>query len=324
MGWALNNIRESKSNMASNPIPESYPSLIVQLTEAYDGANNIGAGIPLLINTAALIGTDRLALITAQGEYRTARSALVPLSATRKAAVNAAYEFCLTTRDVLAFYLGREFSEAWLAAGWMDTLAIPQSYDGLYELSLTLTGYLTANPTQENEDLGVTAANAQTMVNNLGGANVAVINAEALSLTTRDVRDAKLAAVRKRLSGLCKELSQRLEPLDPRWRQFGFNMPGAATVPAVPEAVAVTPLSGARFQIACDASPNATSYRFYYQRPILDPEPILAGSASEPLFVTEPLSAGQVYQVYVSATNEGAESDLSDPVNATALLAQAA
>jgi hypothetical protein len=46
--------------MASNPVPKSYPSLIVQLSEAFVGAENIGAGIPLLINTATLIGADRV------------------------------------------------------------------------------------------------------------------------------------------------------------------------------------------------------------------------------------------------------------------------
>ncbi len=80
----------------------------------------------------------------------------------------------------------------------------------------------------------------------------------------------------------------------------------------------------ARFQIACDPSPNATLYRFYYQRPILDPEPIFAGHAAEPLFVTESLTAGQQYLVYVSATNEGAESELSEPVSATTQLELAA
>ena len=38
--------------MACNPVPRSYPSLVVHLTEADDGASSIGAGIPLLINTA--------------------------------------------------------------------------------------------------------------------------------------------------------------------------------------------------------------------------------------------------------------------------------
>jgi hypothetical protein len=71
-------------------------------------------------------------------------------------------------------------------------------------------------------------------------------------------------------------------------------------------------------RFACDASANATRYRFYTQRPILDPEPILAGSA------TEPLVAGQGYQIYISAINGGAESELSEPVNATPVLAAAA
>ena len=59
----------------------------------------------------------------------------------------------------------------------------------------------------------------------------------------------------------------------------------------LPGRLGVTPLPLARLQITCDASPNATNYRFYTQRPIVDPEPILAGSATEPLFVTEPVNA---------------------------------
>ncbi len=310
--------------MACNPIPQSYPSLIVHLTEANDGANSIGAGIPLLINTPALIGADRLALITAQSDYGEARSAIVPLSAARRAAVTTAYDFSFKARGVLENYLGREWSEAWIAPGWVSDLQVPQSYDGLYTLVLTLVNYFAAHPTQENEDLGVTSAIAGTTLNGLENANEAVINAEAVSLTKRQVRDTKVTAARKRLSGLCKELSQRLEPLDARWRQFGFNMPGAATVPEVPENVVVTPLPDGRLQVECDPSTNATSYRFYTQRPIIDPEPVLAGSSTEPLFVTDPLTLGQIYSVFVSAVNEGAESELSNAVSSTPVLAAAA
>jgi len=140
----------------------------------------------------------------------------------------------------------------------------------------------------------------------------------------REDRDAKQMALRKRLSGLCKELSQRLEPLDGRWRDFGFNLPGAATTPAVPRHVSVDNHMPLQFLVACDPSPNATGYRFYYQRPIVDPEPIWAGSATDPLFVITDLAAGQLYQVFVSATNEGAESELSTPVQAAAQAAVAA
>lgn len=310
--------------MAANPIPEAYPSFVVQLTEAFNGAETVGASVPVIINTGTLIGADRQALLIAQGEYRGARSSISSLSAARKAAVATAYLFCSTARDVLIFYLGREFNEAWVAAGFVDTLEIPQSFDGLYDLSLALETYFTNHEAQENPTLNVTAERAAEVAAAMTTASMAVINAEAFAATKKEVRDAKLAAARKRLTDLCKELSMRLGPLDPRWRQFGFNLPGAATVPAVPTNVVVTPLAGAVLQIACAPSANATRYRFYVQRPIIDPEPVLAGSATEPLFLTEGLTAGQVYQVYVSAINEGAESELSVPVTATPVLSAAA
>ena len=97
-----------------------------------------------------------------------------------------------------------------------------------------------------------------------------------------------------------------------------------ATVPAVPGDVVVMALPGARLQIACDPSPGATSYRFYTQRLIVDPEPVLAGGARGPLFVTAPLVPGAEYLIYVGAVNEGAESSLSEPVSAKPLLDQAA
>lgn len=310
--------------MAANPIPESYPSFIVHFTRAFTGAESIGASVPVVINTGPLIGADRQALLIAQGEYRAARSAIVQLAQPRRDAVDATHSFCTTARDVLMFYLGREYSHAWVAAGFVKDLEIPQAFDELYDLALALETYFTGHVAQENEKLNVTADRAAEVAAAMVTADTAVTNAEAFAGTKKDVRDEKLAAARKRLTDLCKELSMRLGPLDQRWRQFGFNLPGAATVPAVPVDVVVTPLVGGSLQIACAPSANATRYRFYTQRAILDPEPIFAGSSTEPLFVTEPLTAGTVYLIYVSAINDGAESELSEPVNATPVLAQAA
>ncbi len=310
--------------MAGNPIPRSYPSLVLHITKAENGAVAVGASVPLLINPPIPIGEDRAALITAQNEYREARSAIVPLSAARREALAAAYNFCYTARNVLEKYLGRAWSEAWLAAGRETDLAIPQSFEDLYALSLTLKSYFTAHPTQENEELGVTAAAATDVSDDLRDADNAVDAAEQLAGDKKIVRDDKQKAVRKRLGSLCKELSVRLDDMDPRWRRFGFNLPGAATVPEIPENVVVVPQPGARLQISCDPSTNATGYRFYAQRPIVDPEPVHLGSSVEPLFLTEALSVGQVYSVFISAVNEGAESELSNAVSATPILAAAA
>lgn len=310
--------------MACNIVPSSYPSLVLHLTEAEDGATSVGASVPVVINTAIAIGEDRAFLIAAQGQYRAARKALVPLYATRRTAIKDAQAFAFKARGVLEITLGDVWSEAWIDTGWMLSLAIPQSYEGIYELAVTLVTYFTANPTMQNEELGITIAAAQAVETALRTANQAVNNAETVSGDKKIERDKKFKAGRKRLMGLCKELSIRLDDLDPRWRAFGLNMPGATTVPSIPENIVVVPQPGSRLQIACDEATNATNYRFYLQRPILDPEPIPVGSSPAPLFVTEALTPGQVYLVYVSASNEGAESDLSNAVSATPVLAAAA
>ncbi len=85
-----------------------------------------------------------------------------------------------------------------------------------------------------------------------------------------------------------------------------------------------TPTLPGQLQVTCDPSVTATGFRFYYQRPILDPEPIPAGGATDPLFVITGLASGQTYAIYVSATNGGGESDLSEPATAVATLAAAA
>ncbi len=310
--------------MASNKIPNSLPSLFRLSTQAFEGADNHGASVPLLINTPELIGADRLALILAQDEYQIARASLVTLSTARKDAVAATYDFCFTVRDLLTFYFGRQYSNLWLAAGWIDGTAVPQNYDELYMLVNRISNYFTANPAKENPAVGVTAAHAQTLAIAMQSSDTAYLDGEVSSMTKRNVRDEKLAAMRKRLSGLCKELSQRFDDLDPRWRWFGFNLPGAATVPEVPQEVVAFALSGARLQISCDPSVGATSYRFFVQRPILDPVPMPVGTSTEPLLITDPLTIGQAYLVYVSATNDGAESLLSTPVTVTAVAAVAA
>jgi hypothetical protein len=310
--------------MASNKIPDGYASLIVQGNDAQAGAEAIGDEVPLLVNTEELIAGNVAAAQSTQLAYKTTRAGLAGLSATMKSERDLAYDFCFKSRDLLRVYCGREWCEAWLATGFEDGLAVPRNYADQHELLVSLNNYFTLNPTHENAAVGITAAIANTRLVALQAAHEAINFRWALIETKKQARDAAVTALRKRLNGLCKELSQRFEDMDPRWMDFGFNMPGAPTTPEVPEDVVVTPLPASRLQVVCAPSPNASRYRFYYQRPIVDPAPIFAGGSEDPLFIIEGLTAGQVYQVYVSAANDGAESQLSEPVNATPVLAVAA
>lgn len=310
--------------MASNNIPNRYASLMVLGEDAQSGAELIGASVPLLINTEELIATDVAAAQAAQLSYKTTRAALAGLYAALAEERTLAYDFCFKARDLLRVYCGRDWCVAWQATGFEDNLAVPRSYEDLRELLVALNNYFILNPTHENAAVGITAALASTRAVALKAAHDAIRTRWTLVDTKLIARDAAVAALRKRLSGLCKELSQRFEDMDPRWNEFGFNRPGAPTTPEVPQEVTVTPIPESRLEVACAPSPNATRYRFYYQRPIVDPAPIFAGTAEDPLFIITGLTAGQVYQVYVSAANDGAESQLSEPVNGTPLLAAAA
>ena len=131
-------------------------------------------------------------------------------------------------------------------------------------------------------------------------------------------RDAAVRKLRTRIRGLINELDQLIEPLDPRWLSFGFNMPGAPEVPEVPLNVEVDNQIPGELYVTCDPSPLADHYRFWkqVQGPLTELE--LAGSSDEPAFVIEGLTPGTVYLISVSAVAEGGnESQLSTAVAST-------
>lgn len=310
--------------MATNKLPASYPGLVLLSQRCFNGATTHGADIPLVLNTAARIGADRTALLTAQAVFQAGCGTSPGISTALKAARTAAYDFGRAARNVLENYLGTQHSEAWRPTGFIQNLEVPRKESGLVTLVTALRAYFLAHTAQENPALNVTALQAETLLANLTTTRQAFDALKGGCRTDRVDRDAKAYAMRRRLSGLVNELKQAISPLDPRWLDFGLNQPGAASVPKAPLEVVATPTLPGQLQVTCDPSVTATGYRFYYQRPIVDPEPILAGGATDPLFVITGLTPGQSYAVYVSATNAGGESELSEPVTAVVILAAAA
>lgn len=310
--------------MATNPMPTSYPGLVLLSQRCLNGATTQGADIPLLINTAARIAADRTAMLAAQATYHAGCGNGPAVSTALKAARTAAYDFGRAARNVLENYLGTKHTEVWIATGFVRNLSVPQTERGLVALLTALESYLASNSDQENAALNVTAARAGTLLQSLTTARMDCDTVKAACRADRIARDAKVKAMQKRLTGLISELKQVISPLDPRWFDFGLNQPGAASVPAAPENVVAIPTLPGQLEVMCDPSVTATGYRFYYQRPILDPELIEAGSASDPLFIITGLTPGESYAIYVTATNAGGESELSEPVLATVTLAAAA
>lgn len=300
--------------MAANPVPARFGELMELSAENVAGATALGATIPLVINTAALISADRSAALSAQNAYETVLAGFRNLRGTVEAARANAYEFATITRNWLENFLGRRWNQDWRAVGFDgNSLAIPRTEAGLVTLVERMGLYLSAHSSQENPNLNITAARAGTLYSALTQARVN-INAQCNQCgTLKAARDAAVTTLGRRIRGLCNELLQRIGRNDPRWREFGLNVPAASTVPAVPVEVVLSNSTPGQLLVTCAPSAHASYYRFFAQRTIVDPEPVFVGRSDNPLFLITGLVPGAAYEVFVTAANSGAESRFSEP-----------
>ena len=305
--------------MASNAIPPGINDLLRLSNEALAAATALGASLPLLINTAGDIGSNRGNLLQLEGSYQVT---LGQLKGTRAALVTARANgaaFVRSARTWLEHTYGAQWSQDWRAVGYIhNSLALPRGDANLVALLERMSLHLGSNASLENPSakVNVTAARATTLAAALTTALNTVNLRQQESVTNKSGRDTAKKALRKRLCGLAGELRQRLAGDDGRWRRFGLNLPSAPTVPAVPKNLTVNTHTPGEFFITCASARNATHYRFFIQRPGLDAEPVFVGNADEPMFHLTALTPGQAYLVFVSAANSGAESLLTKPVTA--------
>ena len=307
--------------MASNPVPQAINDLFRLSKKCQTAAGTLGAGIPLLINTASILGSDRGGLLQLEGQYQQTLSLLPGLQVAVNTARENAIGFARSSRRWLENTYGHRWNQQWRSVGFIhNSLEIPNRDDAeLAALLERMQIFYGSHPSQENPDpkVNVTAARAGTLAGALSTAGTNLDAKERLSAEHKAARDTAKSALRKRLRGLVEELGQRISDGDPRWLEFGLNLPSAPNVPVVPEGVVVNTNTPGELFITCAPSRYATHYRFFTQRPGLDLEPVFAGRSDEPMFHLVGLTPGQVYAIAVTAANAGAESRLSKVVSAT-------
>lgn len=303
--------------MAANPIPPRFGELMELSVECISGAGALESSIPLVINTADLIQADRSAALTAQGGYESTLAGFRDLRTAVDAARADARVFATSTRDWLENFLGRSWNQEWRAVGFdNNSIAIPQGEAGLMTVVERMGIYLSSHTAQQNVALNITAARAVSVYTALCNARTN-INAQCHQCEVfKAVRTAAVAQLGRRLRGLCNELLQRMGRSDPRWREFGLNIPAALTVPAVPQNVSLNASTPGQLLVTCAPSAHASYYRFFAQRVIVDPEPVFVGRSDSPLFLITNLAPGATYEVYVSGANASAESRFSEPARA--------
>ena len=212
------------------------------------------------------VETDLLALITGNTNtaYQNGRLLLSERREALRGAAKDGREFIIVTRDMFKPRFGSQASINWLVLGFpQESLTAPESPEDVKPFLRAIKTYLEANPTLELPALQITAARAQTLLDALNDAEVAVNIQDSTLGNLRDARETALNALDGTIRLFIAELGVKLGPLDSRWKAFGLNIPGAEETPDKVTGVKVTLIGPTAAAVKWDASPRAEYYRVW-------------------------------------------------------------
>ena len=277
------------------------------------GTTELIASVHLLRNPKNDVVTELTNTIMACGNLEQAKQ----VKATRRTAlfeaITDSQKFIRMVRDFLKSIFGNLYTDLWTALGFNNSLAVSDLPEDLKRLLLAIVAHLTNNPSLEVGTL-ITAARAQELHDALQAAQHALLSQEADVQILMNVRDEKYAILRKRISSVYQELLVELDPLDPRWKKFGFNIPGADETPEQVTGVKVTLIGPTAAAVKWQVAQRASYYRVWTKIHGSEGDYVAMGSPGDLDFTIENLPANATIDIVVTAVNNGGESPVSEVI----------
>jgi len=212
-------------------VPEKPSDLFAFAAQAADGCHALETVIGLAHNTEAPIRKELETARSVASQFEAAKAARLVAAQRQAEAQRASTKWLYAARDCLKQFLGRSYSQAWNQAGFTgNSLGVPVSIQERLERLKSLELYFAAHLDQELKALGITHGAAALRYAELSEAMTGLNAARTIQRTRRQARDAAIDALSRRMRGLISELKQVLGPRDPRWLDFGFNIPADARV----------------------------------------------------------------------------------------------
>ena len=244
-----------------------------------------------------------------------ARSALKALSDGTVKNLLSAY------RDVLERIHGKKHNAGWAAAGFTDVVSVPREHDKRQSLLAAMRSYLAANagyeaslPQPGGTPLAVTAAAALALGTTFQAAFDLINSSEAEQANCKNARDADKKGLFDEVSGTIKELNGLLAADDPRWENFGLNIPANPNPPEPVTAVTLTAVGTGREELAWTAATRATYYRLFVKVDGVDTDFRFLKRDSDLDHTLTDLTPGTTISAYVIAANPGGEAIASPTV----------
>ncbi len=281
-----------------------------------DGLASYETSVGILQHTAAAMSAAHTAAVTAEALYQSLRSGKPALTTAQTVADSNAKAFIATSRGVLANYLGSQWSEAWVATGFVNgSLAMPATVEERQALLFAQENYFSAQAAQEAPPL-VTAVRALSLGNALAGARGAVNGLQVSIAAAKVARDAAVATLRKKMRGLIDELGSLIADDDARWYAFGLNRPADPQTPGIPDGLLVTPGTAGVLYIDWADSRRAEHYRVWKKVVGVDTEFTAVESVSDSDATLTGLPSGATVEIQITAVNDAGESVPSATVSA--------
>ena len=290
---------------------------LAEATKRIAGATQHGDAIGIKQNTALAMTEHKEALVTKRDAHAASQAELKAKQAALKSVLATGISFAMVSRDILKPTLGRQYSTAWDVTGFVGSLFVPRNTAKLKVLLERLSAYFTAHIEHQNIEGNITAVRAKALYDQLVLAENTVNSQRTVVRSALEARDEKFKALCQRLTGILRELAQRLDPMDVRYLAFGLNLPGAKAVPAVPTGVIAALVGANTIAVKWNRSVLADHYRIWMKKVGIDSEMAAVTSRAELDALIDNLPSNTVIEIAVSAVNNGGESLKSEVVTIT-------
>jgi hypothetical protein len=244
-----------------------------------------------------------------------ARSALKTLSDGEVKKLLTAYH------DVMEGVHGRKHNAGWAAAGFTTNTRVPREHDQRQTLLAMMRSYLAANAGHEaslpqpiGPPLAVTAAAALALGATFQAAFDLVNTKEGDQANCKTLRDADKNALSAEVSGTINELRRLLAADDPRWENFGLNIPANPNPPEAVESLTLTAQGTGREALAWTPAVRASYYRIFIKIEGVDADFRFLKRDEDLDHTLNDLTPGSTVSIYVVAANAGGEAAPSPTV----------
>lgn len=274
-----------------------------------------GTALKITQISAADLQADVTAFAAADNAYNAGRSAQQAVGSAWQEAQRAVTGWLGVVRTVLAGRFGQRWSTVWAQAGFINnTTALPSRIEDRIALAGRVSAFFSNNPGYEVPSMQVTAAQGALLLSAAVSAQNAVMAAGVAQKTLDAAWTDAFQTLTNAMWSLIKILQATLADADPRWLDFGLQLPGTPSTPGKPLNVTAHSDQTGAIIVACDPVPLATRYRWRMRLLDLQQDYQLVARSAAPLGSIPGVQPGQPVQIIVQAVNGILQGVASEPI----------